>query len=165
MKQPLKVVREHLGYTQAELSERIGIPINTIRNWEQEARKPSDWVLQLLLDKLLSLSYESNNPIDETTGILSFFTILHSVETIARKYDIKQVILFGSYASGQAREDSDVDVFIDSDLYGLEYFEFVEQLRTALRKKVDVFSYRTIEEGSTLDESIHRGGIVIYERS
>jgi predicted nucleotidyltransferase len=165
MKQSLKVVREHLGYTQAELSKRIGIPINTIRNWEQEARKPSDWVLQLLLDKLLSLSYESNNPIDETTGILSFFTILHSVETIARKYDIKQVILFGSYASGQAREDSDVDVFIDSDLYGLEYFEFVEQLRTALRKKVDVFSYRTIEEGSTLDESIHRGGIVIYERS
>jgi predicted nucleotidyltransferase len=165
MKQSLKVVREHLGYTQAELSKRIGIPINTIRNWEQEARKPSDWVLQLLLDKLLSLSYESNNPIDETTGILSFFTILHSVETIARKYDIKQVILFGSYASGQAREDSDVDVFIDSDLYGLEYFEFVEQLRTALRKRVDVFSYRTIEEGSTLDESIHRGGIVIYERS
>lgn len=165
MNQPLKVVREHLGYTQAELSKRIGIPINTIRNWEQEARKPSDWVLQLLLDKLLSLSYESNNPIDETTGILSFFTILHSVEKIATMYDINQVILFGSYASGQAREDSDVDLFIDSDLYGLEYFEFAEQLRTALRKKVDVFSYRTIEEGSKLDESIHRGGIILYERS
>lgn len=165
MKQSLKVVREHLGYTQAELSKRIGIPINTIRNWEQEARKPSDWVLQLLLDKLLSLSYESNNPIDETTGILSFFTILHSVEKIAPMYDINQVILFGSYASGQAREDSDVDLFIDSDLYGLEYFEFAEQLRTALRKKVDVFSYRTIEEGSKLDKSIHRGGIILYERS
>jgi predicted nucleotidyltransferase len=124
---------------------------------------PSEWVLQLLLDKLFSLSYVSENSVDETTGILSFFTIMHSVGKIAKKYDINRVILFGSYSNGTAKEDSDVDLFIDSDLYGLEFFEFIEQLRTSLHKKVDVFSYRTIEEGSVLDETIQRRGIVIYE--
>ena len=54
MNQSLKAVRENLGLTQLEISNLIGIPVNTIRNWEQETRTPSEWTLNLLIDRILS---------------------------------------------------------------------------------------------------------------
>ncbi len=47
-------VRKRLGLTQLEFSERIGVPIETIRNWEQGKRSPTGAARTLLrlLDKL-----------------------------------------------------------------------------------------------------------------
>jgi putative transcriptional regulator len=46
-------VRKRLGMTQAELSLRIGVSIDTIRNWEQGKRNPTGAAHSLLkiLDK------------------------------------------------------------------------------------------------------------------
>ncbi len=75
MNQPLKIVRENLKSTQSDVSKLIGISINTIRNWEQETRKLSEWALNLLIDKILKESNEKDTVVDETTNILSFLTI------------------------------------------------------------------------------------------
>lgn len=164
MNQSLKTVRENLGLTQLEISNLIGIPINTIRNWEQETRTPSEWALNLLIDRILRESNEQHTVVDEATGILSFLTIKKSVAEIAEKFDIERIYLFGSYVKGQAKENSDVDVYMESDLYGLEYFDFVEQLRGNLKKKVEVLSNKTVKEHSKIDEEIKKTGVLIYER-
>ncbi len=135
MNQSLKAIRENLGLTQLEISNLIGIPVNTIRNWEQETRTPSEWTLNLLIDRILRESNEQQMVVDESTGILSFLTIKKGVVKIAEKYGIKRIYLFGSYVKGQATANSDIDLYMESDLYGLEYFEFVEQLRENLKKK------------------------------
>lgn len=46
-------VRKRLGLSQAELSQRIDVPIDTIRNWEQDKRCPTGVAKALLkvLDK------------------------------------------------------------------------------------------------------------------
>lgn len=46
-------VRKRLGLSQAEFSERIDVPLNTIRNWEQCKRSPTGAAKALLkvLDK------------------------------------------------------------------------------------------------------------------
>ena len=46
-------VRKRLGLTQAEFSERIDVPLDTIRNWEQGKRSPVGAARALLkvLDK------------------------------------------------------------------------------------------------------------------
>ena len=46
---------------------------------------------------------------------------------IAQKYGVDSMSLFGSYARGEAREDSDLDFFIDrGDIKGLiDYMGFV----------------------------------------
>ena len=46
-------VRGRLGLTQVELATRIGVPIETIRNWEQGKRCPTGAARALLriLDK------------------------------------------------------------------------------------------------------------------
>uniref|UniRef100_UPI004047AD2B helix-turn-helix domain-containing protein n=1 Tax=Polynucleobacter sp. TaxID=2029855 RepID=UPI004047AD2B len=48
-----KSIREKLGFTQKELSERIMVPLDTIRNWEQGKRYPTGPARLLLkiLDK------------------------------------------------------------------------------------------------------------------
>jgi DNA-binding transcriptional regulator YiaG len=37
----IKTARVNMGFTQEEVSILTGIPVKTIRNWEQEVRKPS----------------------------------------------------------------------------------------------------------------------------
>jgi predicted nucleotidyltransferase len=164
MNQPLKAVRENLKLTQSDVSKLIGIPINTLRNWEQETRTPSEWVLNLLIDKILMESNEQHTVVEEATNILSFLTIKKNIGEIAEKYDIKRIYLFGSYVKGQATDNSDIDLYMESDLYGLEYFGFVEKVREKLKKKVEVLSNKTIIEHSKIDDEIKKTGVLIYER-
>lgn len=164
MNELIKTIRNNLQLTQKQFSHYSGIPINTIRNWEQSIRKPSEWVLDLIIDRLLRESNESNQFIDETHGILSYLTIKNLVSNVAKNYNVEQIYLFGSYASGKANPMSDIDLFMISDLYELEYFEFVEEIRSILRKKVQLLSNRTIEANSRIDEEIKRTGLLVYER-
>jgi predicted nucleotidyltransferase len=164
MGQSLKTVRENLGLTQSETSELIGIPLSTLRNWEQGTRQPSEWALDLLIDKMLRDSGENRKSVDESTGVLSFLTIKKTVSEIAPQYDIERLYLFGSYAKGLAEEDSDVDLYMISDLYGLDYFGFAEELRGALKKKVEVLSNKTTEPNSRIHDEIRKTGVLLYER-
>lgn len=47
------VVRRRLGFSQTEFAERIGVSLDTIRNWEQGKRSPTGAATALLkvLDK------------------------------------------------------------------------------------------------------------------
>ena len=36
----IKRLREESGYTQAELAEAAGVPVDTLRNWEYDRREP-----------------------------------------------------------------------------------------------------------------------------
>jgi putative transcriptional regulator len=40
MGQKLKALRQAAGMTQAELAKTSGLPLGTIRNWEQDYRSP-----------------------------------------------------------------------------------------------------------------------------
>lgn len=53
--------------------------------------------------------------------VYSFEEIAERVRPIAEKYGLRSVYLFGSYARGDADEDSDVDLLIDDgdEVHGL----------------------------------------------
>ena len=46
--------------------------------------------------------------------ILTIDEIRVKIRPICEKYKVKKLCLFGSYARGEAREDSDVDVYVES---------------------------------------------------
>ncbi|MBR2831278.1 nucleotidyltransferase domain-containing protein [Candidatus Saccharibacteria bacterium] len=53
--------------------------------------------------------------------MLSVNSIKEIVTKVSKRYGVKKVYLFGSYAKGLATEDSDVDLVIDKgELHGLE---------------------------------------------
>ena len=95
---------------------------------------------------------------------MSFLTIKENISKIAKNYDIEKVYLFGSYMKGTATEDSDIDIFIESTLYGLDYFEFAEALRERLGKKIGLLSNKTVEPNSVIKNEIKETGLIIYER-
>lgn len=164
MHHSLKSLRKNLKYSQQEISNLIGIPLNTLQNWEQNVRKPSEWVLNLMMDRILRDAVEHHDKISETKGILSFLKIKRIVASIASQHPIKKIVLFGSYAKGQANSKSDLDLYMVSNLSGLAYFEFADKLRQALKKKVDLFSSLTLETNSPTYLEIEDNGIIIYER-
>ena len=83
---------------------------------------------------------------------------------IAKSYGIKRMSLFGSYARGDAKDDSDVDICIDKgELQSLlQYFSFVEELEKILSCHVDVVT-TGIEDKSFLSE-IQKEGVTLYEK-
>lgn len=78
---------------------------------------------------------------------------------------VKRVWLFGSYARGEADENSDVDVLVDIDhdsKVGLQYFSWHTELGSLLNKKVDVVSAGW--ESKYIKPFIDKDKSIIYER-
>lgn len=82
---------------------------------------------------------------------------------IAQKYGVKRLGLFGSYARGEANDESDLDFLIDTGrLRGLiQYFGFVYDLEDTFGCHVDVIT-DGIEDRDFLDR-IKRDEVVLYE--
>lgn len=94
---------------------------------------------------------------------------IYSIEEIKRRlypvfkqHKIKDAILFGSYVNGKANGGSDVDLLVDSHLRGLRFVGFIEEVRNAVDKEVDVFDVTHIEKGSKIEEEIEKTGILLY---
>lgn len=71
--------------------------------------------------------------------------ITEKIRPIAESYNIDKVYLFGSYARGEAAEESDIDLIVDSEkLRGLKFFGFYEDLKEAFQKNVDLITEEQI---------------------
>jgi predicted nucleotidyltransferase len=65
---------------------------------------------------------------------------------LSRRYPIQRLALFGSWARGDAREDSDVDILVEVDpSIGLRFVDLGDQLEEALGRRVDLVSRRAIK--------------------
>jgi hypothetical protein len=69
------------------------------------------------------------------------------VAPVLKKYRVARAAIFGSYARGEATENSDIDILIEFegdrsllDLAGLKI-----ELEEALGKKVDVLTYKSLD--------------------
>ena len=84
---------------------------------------------------------------------------------IAKAYGIGKMSLFGSYARGEAEDDSDIDLYIERGRLKnlLQYFAFIDELESVLNCHVDVVT-TGIEDKQFLS-SIMKEGVLIYEEN
>ena len=77
--------------------------------------------------------------------VLTIKEIRTRIKPIMEKHGIKEVYLFGSYARGEAKPSSDVDIYCeDGDIRTLyNHVDFLEELENALGKKVDLILFGT----------------------
>jgi len=81
---------------------------------------------------------------------------------VAQRYGVKKLALFGSYARGEQKEQSDIDFLIDKGrIKGLEFFGFINSLEDDLGVHVDVMTYDSLRE-SFIASSIG-DEVVLYE--
>jgi len=65
---------------------------------------------------------------------------------LSARYPIRGLALFGSWARGEAREDSDVDVLVDVDSsIGLRFVDLASDIERAVGRRVDPVSRRAIK--------------------
>lgn len=80
------------------------------------------------------------------------------VKPIADKYNVEAIYLFGSYARGDANENSDLDflVFGGKKFKLTNIFALAEELRSAFQRPVDVFEISEINTNSEFYSNIMR---------
>ena len=89
------------------------------------------------------------------------------VVPIAARYNLKAVYVFGSYARGEAQEDSDVDLLIDdtdSGLIGLDYGGLYSDLEEAIGKPIDMDIMDSLEQPTNYKSQLHFRETVRRER-
>ena len=97
-------------------------------------------------------------------GIYTPLQIQKILQPIFLEYHVKKAILFGSYAKGMAKEQSDIDILVDSGLSGLAFWGLLEDVVTSLGKPVDLLDMSQLTPNSLVDEEIKSSGVVIYEQ-
>lgn len=82
---------------------------------------------------------------------------------IVMKYGINTFSLFGSYARGDANENSDLDFVMDKgDLKGLQYVSLVQDLENEFNCHVDVISKGS--SNKKFLEVVRNEEVLLYER-
>ena len=98
--------------------------------------------------------------------MLTINEIKKVVAPLVKDYPIRRVILFGSYARGDATEKSDVDLIIDSGgtIDSGEFFGLIGDIVKKMPTDVDIFELDEIKKPSRIFDSITNEGVVIYEQ-
>jgi uncharacterized protein len=65
---------------------------------------------------------------------------------LQKKYPLSEIGVFGSYARGDADENSDIDVLVDfNGVIGMKYFDLIDDIAILFKIHVDVVSKRGIK--------------------
>jgi len=76
--------------------------------------------------------------------VCSIEEIAHRAGPIFTKYNISKAAVFGSFARGEQREDSDVDLVIDFQGGAIKLFHLKEELEEAFLRPVDIITFYTL---------------------
>lgn len=121
-------------------------------------------IIDVLFNRFIHRKY---NVTDSVTGkvIFMIYTINQIREKSKHIFDkqdfVKEAYLFGSYARGEATENSDIDFMIVLNRkVGIEFFGLYHFLQEEFGKDVDVLSER--EAYDIMPESIERDKVKIY---
>lgn len=92
-------------------------------------------------------------------------------DKIVKEYKPEKIILFGSYAWGKPREDSDFDIFIikDTDVPSLKRIEMVDRIFSRREYPMDFLVYtpeqvkRNLKNGDLFLRDILANGKILYD--
>ncbi len=110
-------------------------------------------------------------PMNHHADILNIPQITKKVIPIADKYQLGKLYLFGSYARGEADEQSDFDFYLDSSFKGglFRFSALSGDLEAALGKPVDIITKDGLLRGNCdefdneMKNAIERDKVLIYE--
>ncbi len=90
------------------------------------------------------------------------------ITPIAKKYKLRSVYIFGSYARDEATEDSDIDILIDREgskvhgIFGMN--ALFNELAQAVGKNIDLVTLQSLNQSSTVKNQMDFINQVMKER-
>jgi len=153
----LKEIRLSKNITQNMAASIAGISLRSYKSYENDPSKVDTIKYKYLIDVLNKYGF-----VDESHGILTIANIQEIVTDTLSRFKVEYCYLFGSYAKGKAKEDSDVDLLVATDITGMDFFGLAETLRENLHKKVDLLNLDQLGNNRELLNDILKDGIRIY---
>jgi len=153
----IKELRKENGLAQAEAAKLTNIPLRTFKCYENDASKVGSIKYNYIVQELIKYGY-----VDKEHGVLPLEKIKTVCANVFNRYNVEYAILFGSYAREDASEKSDIDILISTAEKGLQFYAIVEELRTELKKKVDLLDLNQVNSNPELLNEILRDRMRIY---
>lgn len=153
-------IRKQNNISQLKAASIIGVPIRTYRRYETDEQY-GDSLKRSSFIEILNKYCE----ITEEKGLLTIESIKNSLKDLfdnEYKGEVDFCYLFGSYAKGIAKENSDVDLYVSSSLTGFKFVGLIERTRQILHKKIDMLRSSEILNNIDLINEIMKEGIKIY---
>ncbi len=91
---------------------------------------------------------------------------LAQINTFFQDKPVKKVYLFGSYADGDATEESDIDLLIEptEDFLFLKFDMQMDALKELMKKKIDVVPIGALRPDRYFTQFVNKQKKIIYER-
>ncbi len=113
----LKELRESKELIQSECANLLGIPIRTYIRYENDESKSDTVKYRFMVEKL-----SEYRTVDEEHGVLTIEQIKEVCNQVFNNYDVLYCYLFESYAKGNAKDTSDIDLLISANVTGIKFF-------------------------------------------
>lgn len=95
--------------------------------------------------------------------------IKKTVSDYFRDKPVKRVYLFGSYARGEANENSDVDLLLeineDADVTYLTLGNYLADMKDHFHQKVDIVTAGSLREGRSITKFIEEQKKLLYAKA
>ena len=153
----LKELRTSKNITQKEAAIYVGVSLRSYKQYENDASKINTIKYNYIYEMIQKLGY-----IDEEHGLLKIEDIKKIAKEVFEIYPVEYCYLFGSYATNEATETSDVDLLVSTKITGMDFYGMAETLREKLRKKVDLLNVEQLNNNPTLVNEVLKKGIKIY---
>jgi hypothetical protein len=148
----LLALRHFEGLRNDEAALVLGLSSSSAKRRHAQALRVDD-VLTPLRTKGTTLPWRTLHPRREPAPTTDMKTTREIVELLRqarpgleREFGIRRLALFGSYARGEQREDSDVDVLVDvAPTLGLRFVDLADRIEDLLGVRSDVVSRRAIQ--------------------
>ena len=114
--------------------------------YQFRVKKSEEQVIEYL-DKLENRNQYILSLVNENINkdIYTLKEIKKVIKPILNKYEIYEIYLFGSYARGEAKSTSDIDIYCENGKINnlIDQGKLEEELELALNKKVDIIFFTT----------------------
>lgn len=158
----------HVRGIAKKLNESHSTILRKLNNIKKEnvvdSRKEGKNKIFFLKKNLVSKSYTLQAELHKLTKLLRHNPELSIIfEDVLKKTDEKLIVLFGSYAKGLAKKDSDIDIYIETKSRNVK--EIVEDIHSKIKVKIGTFDTKSsLIKEIIKDHVIIRGIEVFYDK-
>ena len=153
----LKNIRINGHLKQKEAAKLLRVPFRTYCRYESEEKYVGTLKYDAMVDRLQDIVR-----VDEEHGVLTLDTIKDAVLTCLSGSNVKVCVLFGPYALGKAKANSQVNLIVSGAPSGVRLYDLLARLEDALHKKVDLIRLEAATQNTALLERVLIEGIKIF---
>ncbi len=119
--------------------------VRSIRNGKKFMKKRIYLGKDLSKKELQIKEFEADSRLNPEKKLKALKELIPKIIKVLKKNNVKKAGIFGSYARGEEKKDSDIDILIEPPKgIGFGFAGIEIQLTEALKKKIDLITYKYI---------------------